>query len=358
VFFDENSSTLPNRYRNLTEADTGGFRVERLYGKSELPTYYHLLDIIARRLQQNPDAELTLTGCNADFDSEKGALALSTKRAAAVKQYLMQVWGISADRIAVRERNMPEKHSSQNTPDGLAENRRVEMASNNPDILAPVITRDTLRKATPPMIRFLPDVSSDARVVSWELTASQQGEGVLKKFTGKGSLPEFIDWDLHYDPLSIPKNEANLEYMLEIRDEEGQRYVATGMPIPVEQITLRKKRLERIADKEVDRYRLILFDIGSAELKPEQKELIRQLRGSIMLTSSVEIAGHTDRLGDDEANRLLSKQRAQAVADEIAAEKVIVRGLGEERLLHDNDSPEGRFYCRTVTVVVETPVQY
>ena len=32
------------------------------------------------------------------------------------------------------------------------------------------------------------------------------------------------------------------------------------------------------------------------------------------------------------------------------------KGLGESVLLYDNDIPEGRFYCRTVEVILETPL--
>ena len=358
LFFEENSAKIPPRYQLFRGSDTTGFCEDRLFGLDELKTYYHMLNVLARRLQRYPDAILTLTGCNADIDDEKSALELSERRAEAVRRYLVDVWGIPESRIRVSARNMPEKHSSQVTPDGAAENRRVEISSNDPRMLAPVITRDTLRIATPPMIRFLPDVSSDAGVLTWELAAMQQGSGVLRRFTGEGALPEFIDWDLNNDPSSIPRKEEFLEYTLEIRDREGQRYLATGTPIPVEQITLRKKRIERVADKSIDRYRLILFDIGDADLKSEQKVLIRDLRGTIMLNSEVKIAGYTDRLGDSEANKALSLKRAQAVAREIDAAKTTVKGLGESRMLHDNSSPEGRFYCRTVSVTIETPIQY
>jgi hypothetical protein len=32
-------------------------------------------------------------------------------------------------------------------------------------------------------------------------------------------------------------------------------------------------------------------------------------------------------------------------------------GVGNAELLFNNDIPEGRFYCRTVNIVVKTPVQ-
>ena len=274
-----------------------------------------------------------------------------------MRDYFTEVWNIPSERIRIDARNLPETFSLGISHEGIAENRRVEITSSDPALLAPLITRDTLRRATPPMIRFRPDVSSDARVISWELTA-WQGNDKLKTFTGKGSLPEFIDWDLHYDPSSIPRQERNLEYNIEITNDSQQLYVATGTPISVEQITLRKKRLERLADREIDRYPLILFDISSADLTPAQRALLHRLRDSITPEATVRIFGHTDHLGDGESNRLLSEQRARAVAHEIAAKNMTMQGLGETRRLYDNTLPEGRFYCRTVTVTVETPVQY
>jgi hypothetical protein len=34
-----------------------------------------------------------------------------------------------------------------------------------------------------------------------------------------------------------------------------------------------------------------------------------------------------------------------------------VLGLGKDILLYNNDIPEGRFYCRTVNITVETPIK-
>ncbi|MEI6089253.1 MAG: hypothetical protein WCR42_02265 [bacterium] len=34
-----------------------------------------------------------------------------------------------------------------------------------------------------------------------------------------------------------------------------------------------------------------------------------------------------------------------------------VQGVGEDTLLYNNDVPEGRFYCRTVQIVVKTPIE-
>ena len=51
-----------------------------------------------------------------------------------------------------------------------------------------------------------------------------------------------------------------------------------------------------------------------------------------------------------------SLSRADAAAQALGIPVKEAVGRGEKELLYDNDLPEGRYYCRTVTVIVETPV--
>ena len=54
-------------------------------------------------------------------------------------------------------------------------------------------------------------------------------------------------------------------------------------------------------------------------------------------------------------NQKLSAQRARSTERFIGVSNADVRGLGRSVLLYNNALPEGRFYSRTVTVVVTTP---
>ena len=68
------------------------------------------------------------------------------------------------------------------------------------------------------------------------------------------------------------------------------------------------------------------------------------------------ITGYTDRIGKDDYNLRLSQRRADQTAKELESTEASVTGLGETIELHNNDLPEGRFYSRTVTIIVETPI--
>jgi outer membrane protein OmpA-like peptidoglycan-associated protein len=71
----------------------------------------------------------------------------------------------------------------------------------------------------------------------------------------------------------------------------------------------------------------------------------------------LQIAGHTDNVGDDQANLILSKKRAEAVKKfmvdrGIAADRLVVLYFGETQPIADNNTPEGRQKNRRVEMTI------
>ena len=69
----------------------------------------------------------------------------------------------------------------------------------------------------------------------------------------------------------------------------------------------------------------------------------------------LEVGGHTDAVGSDEDNLLLSERRAKAVYDYLVLcgvdpSRLTYRGYGESRPVADNDTPEGRAKNRRTTL--------
>jgi outer membrane protein OmpA-like peptidoglycan-associated protein len=356
VFFDEGSSTLPDRYTRLTPEEVQGFRVEKLYNYETLPTYYHLLNIIGRRLIENPESKITIIGCNSDEGKERGKKDLSKARAVTVHDYFRAVWNIADDRMRVEARNLPEKPSFVKDTDGIVENRRAEIYSDDWNIVQPVFTRDTIRKVTPGILRFHPSVKSEAGIENWTLAISQDGK-MMKEISGSGSVPPTVDWDLAQNVEQLRQNTSPLSYKLRVTDHEGNALATESGSVPLDQQTVEKKRSERIKDKEVDRYSLILFDFDRAELGTSNKRISEYIREHSAQDATVSITGYTDRMGDDEHNQHLSEARANETAKLLKLRTTDVKGVGEKELLFDNNIPEGRFYCRTVNIEVETPVK-
>lgn len=354
VFFEPGSSALPARYTLLEPAAASSFRSDDLRSAGTLDVYHTMLNVIGERMRRYPAATLSLMGCNMDHGAEKGDLALSKARAEAVRDYLVRVWGITADRMRTDAVNLPEKRSNPLTPDGQGENRRVEIAATMPEILDVLILADTLRQPSVPVIRVSPSIVSASAVGRWELTISQR-DRVLKRFSGEGTPPGNLDWDIANDGANAPRFSEPLVIALTARNVAGQE-VACRSELPTQAITISQKRENRVGDYTIDRYNLILFSVGAAVITPANQRIIDLIRSRLKPEAALTIEGYADRSGNPAGNQKLSENRARATASALGRPDAVIRGIGEARLLHSNDTPEGRYYCRTVQIQVKTPV--
>ncbi len=359
IFFADNSSKLPDRYIPLTKNETQHFQIDSMYRNNTLEIYYNILNIICERLTLYPDSKITLIGCNSGIGDEKNNKGLSQNRAETVRNYLVDIWSISSDRITLNTRNLPEKASTpiQET-DKEQENRRVEIYSDNYKILEPVFIEKIDRSANPPIARFKLKANAEAGLSNWKLEAYQSdspGDKFVK--SGKETVPESIDWKLEDFQKIIPKTALPIKYKLELEDKKGNPKTIPNKTLPIDVITVQEKRKERIGDYEIERFSLILFDFDKAAIEGNNKNIIDFISSRIKPESEIEIYGYTDRTGDDEYNLKLSENRARATKRSLGLKDAVSQGIGEQKLLYDNELPEGRFYCRTVQIEVKTNVK-
>ena len=99
----------------------------------------------------------------------------------------------------------------------------------------------------------------------------------------------------------------------------------------------------------------IFFEFGRATLQPESFfELDRMIAVMVQNPNmAIEVQGHTDNVGSNEANLRLSQQRADAVRDyfikkKIAVERVRSVGFGESKPKASNATTEGQAINRRV----------
>ncbi len=351
IFFNEGDSVIPDRYARLSALQQSTFSVAKLYALDRISLYHHTLNIVGERLAATPSSTITLTGCNAGGAGETRSLSMA--RAEAVRDYLTNVWRLSPERIKIVARDLPQNFSPVSDSDGTLENCRVEIASSEPSVIAPVLLADTVRSGTPPRIRFHPTAITEAGITGWRLIASQDGTE-LKVFSGTNTLPRSIDWDLNADQQHIPRSPGKLDYMLSVQDSRGAKASAEDT-LAIEQFTLIKKKLHLVNNAEIERYSLLLFDFKSAELSSAYVEVLHSIKAHLKPGSTVTVEGYCDRIGNPQSNRILSEERAKATAKELGAPNSDVRGSNE--LLYDNNLPEGRVYSRTVEVTVRTPAE-
>ena len=99
----------------------------------------------------------------------------------------------------------------------------------------------------------------------------------------------------------------------------------------------------------------LLFETGSATLKPESQEQLKNLAEILTAfpTVKVKIGGYTDNTGDAAANLILSQERAANVMNALVALGVAPDGLsavgyGEQNPVADNSTDAGRAQNRRI----------
>ncbi|MBK9248331.1 MAG: OmpA family protein [Ignavibacteria bacterium] len=352
VFFEENSSEIPSKYLQITQQKSDDFSLRDFLGSNSMDVYYSVLNVVGYRMKTTPKTTVTLTGCNSNEGNELNNATLSRNRAESIKKYLVEVWGINGKRIKIEQRNLPTNPSNSAIKEGNEENRRVEISSNDGEIITPIIIDDTIRRVSTPVIRFLPKATAEAGLSDWTLTATQQN-GISTAYNGTSILQPSIDWNISKQIVDS-RLTGKIDYTLSVRDTERQVATSSGQ-IQVEQVTIQKKRDEKLADKLIDRYSLILFDFDKADLDRRNQSIISFIKKRITPDASVFITGYTDVTGDEEHNRRLAQQRAAATAQALNIKATVSDTQGEQQF--PNTTPEGRFYNRTVEILVETAVK-
>jgi outer membrane protein OmpA-like peptidoglycan-associated protein len=178
----------------------------------------------------------------------------------------------------------------------------------------------------------------------------------LKNMNGSGKPQDRIEWNTTQENNTAPKLTIPVQYTLSVNDESGANTSASGV-LPVEVISIAKKRAAKTVDKEVNTFGLLLFDFNKAEVSGQNTSILDYVRQRMRPESRISITGYTDRTGNAVTNKTLSLQRATAAATILNRPDATTQGRGHEGLLHDNTTPEGRFYCRTVNIVVENAVR-
>ena len=372
VFFDVNSTEIPDRYVLITKDQTRDFKEDRLEvftpkrlsGRSDrqMTVYYNVLNILGDRMNRFPSTVVRLTGSSMEGKEDGLAMAES------VKKYLVNIFTIAPSRINTEGRVKPRIPSEQ--PGGTKEldllregDHRVSIWSESAELMMEYQT------------------GPDAPLAPVEIVGVQQAPpDSYLSFNVDGADQAFSSWSL------------------EIKDEKGA--VQNFGPYTQETITIPGKTIlgsrpsgnytatmtgktknGKILKKEVPvhivlwtpsereegmRYSVIFEFNDSKAISTYEKYLTEVVTPKIPKNGTVIIHGHTDIIGDEAKNQELSLARANEVKSIL--EKAVsntgrtdvkfeVFGFGEDQVLapFDNNYAEERFYNRTVIIDLIPP---
>lgn len=356
IFFEAKTDVMVNRYNVLNASSTSGFTEQQL-PNNQLAVYHEILNIIGSRMKKFPDATLNLTGCIEPLDDgNEGALAM--KRAEAIRTYLHDTWGITNERITVQSRKLPQIASNRGVADGRAENRRVEITTNDQRILAPVFIKNAKTTVTPSALRMNPTVVYQGTIKSAEYTLSDNTGRVLS--TAQSAKTESISMNTATMNFADLKSNQTVTAKMNITTDSG-KVITVERFVPVRRtFTSARGNAQIVKDTLIEHYSLILFNFDRAStISSENDQIMQLIRSRVRTNSDVKIEGMTDSIGSSQGNLRLSEARAKMFQDNLNAfvkpQSQTINGLGEVNLF-DNALPEGRFYNRRVFIEIATPL--
>ena len=360
IYFHRDSSDLPAQYGRLSRPDeTATFDEQRFH--DTLEKYYQVLNIVGKRMVNHSEATITLTGCNANTGVEKGNLKLSTARAKAVSDYLQTVWEIDSERLRVEARNLPKMPSTSRLEEGQADNRRVEINSEDLAILDLIRSTYLTTRIDTATLTLHPVITAAHGVARWKVAVSNIRQK-LGELVGEGVPPAEIKIPLSTSNHNDLASGGDIMVGMVVHDRKGQELAMTTSPVKVNFLQTSQLLAQKQDFRVQEKYALILFDFDSDTIDDRNQEIVNTIVARIkaLPQATVDILGHTDNIGKEDYNIKLSERRALAVYKLLTAtygkdtgERIRYRGVGPSNPLYDNRTSETRAFNRTVTITLE-----
>lgn len=361
VFFDEGSSEFPSRYKLFkSPAETRVFTDTTIVGAT-LDKYYHILNIFGFRLNQHPEVNIEIVGCNDGVSESEKRPGLSKERADNVYNYLKDIWKISPDRMKLTYRDLPATPSNKTDSLGKIENRRTEIICNEWEVFKPVFDKDLATLPQPDNMEFQLSNGIDNDIVASRKIVIKHGNDPWITLDKIGITDPTYTWDWTNEDGEYPKDNLPFTAQMFVTTKSGAVCSSDPVEIPVLQVSTEERIIATGEGKTRENYSLILFPFGSAEAGPVNERVMRDyVYNRVISTSEIDVIGHTDIVGLFDFNVKLSTRRANTVRAGIHKQSkgqyksLNVKGVGPEDPIYPNDIPEGRFYNRTVQVLIES----
>ena len=231
IYFAEGESSIPEQYVRI-EGDAQIAAFDESMFEDTLEKYYQVLNILGKRMVDNPEAVITLVGCNANTGVEKGNQELSVARAQAVHDYLLSVWRIAPERIALESRNLPAMPSTSRLEEGKADNRRVEVLTESPEILDLIRSTYIAYRSDASFLTVKPEAVSEYGFSGWHVYV-ENVDGMVAERRDEGSPPSVVLAPLTAKSFKELASGGALQVTLQAEDQQGQVLELPASPVQV-----------------------------------------------------------------------------------------------------------------------------
>ncbi|MEX2403970.1 MAG: OmpA family protein [Balneolales bacterium] len=365
VFFDVESTSIPDRYiklnkvqaENFSEDQLGRFNQITASGRSarQMTVYYNILNILGDRMVTNPGSTITLVGLSEQNMRE------ARQRAESVKSYLVTTFGVNRSRITtdgVVKSSVSSNQNKINSDSELLrqESNRVSIESNTIELLKEYQTGPDAPLGSIAISEHAPldsyvtiNVAGAANAFkSWKLEVSDEN-GKMKTFgpyyrdnvrlSGKSIMGSRTRGDYTFTMVGETQNGRT------VRENERAEVILWVTPVV----------------EHGKRYSVLYEFDNSTVTAAYEKYLLDVVSPAIPEGSTIRIQGYSDTIGDRAYNQQLSESRAanvkailqngltQAGRTDVKFEVKSHGGVIPQSQF-GNSLPEERFYNRTVLI--------
>lgn len=330
VFFEKNSSSIPNKY--VLEAG-------RPKPDDAVAAHRFILVDIADIIRKNPKARIVLYGATSGRDDEPEGTPLAQGRADAVRAALVEL-GVPSDVITVRSAALPPNPSNQDFEEGRIENRRVDIMVQNAPLQEYVAQRryaelQSLVTGRVSLQNFPPNAVATVR-------SNVKDTAIQISSSGQFSIPFSRRVDAEQSGV------LNIVTTVESTDLDVRS--SDKMDIAIAKLPMREVELK------LDKFEPILrFDYNKSTLSEANRDLLRQMLQKLPEGSVITILGSADALGAEKRNEQLSRERAASVEKfirSVAGNAYQITSSGADAKFSDA-TPEGRFLNRSIRIRVQ-----
>ena len=349
VFFDENTTTIPTRYKQLSPKEVQEFSVDSLMRLSTLDRYYSLLNIVGHKLILNDSLSIKLRGFT-NASSEKGAKRLAINRANSIAEYLKSVWSISHERISIENAGSFTLESQFLTEQEIKEeSQKVEILMRNDSEFDGIFVVDSTKTISPPLTMLTTDMDKIDSIVGWKIQFISSSNVVVKEVSGSGAFPELLVVDSK--DLLTNSRDSTLEVIAHLKDTNDVEFETTVDVLKVQTSEKLRQTLKRADSAKIEFE--VLFEFNEYTLKESSRKNVQFLQKILPSTFTIDAIGSTDNSGSDEYNMNLSSLRANQIQPILSNRSIHSMGIGKQNDRFPNNLPEGRCYSRITTIILK-----
>jgi hypothetical protein len=213
IFFDIGETELPDRYKTVSPEKAEFFYEEDLKASSPIMVYYHIMDILGRRMSGDESIKITLTQKSTTKEELRSRLFF--KRGKWIQDYLVKTWGIAKDRVVIKldtelvsRRDYPVDH--------------IEIQSNNHTLFYPVTVRDTSYSIHSKALAFNV-ATEDSSLKEWMFSANLNGKQIAT-MNGLDEMDNSVEYSLENDNINEYTNDL-LTISYEFNISENDKYL-------------------------------------------------------------------------------------------------------------------------------------